>query len=149
MNSNSFPRKPTINERRSTKKVVLELSIGLWSTREVEYLQPSAIDARGCLPYLLWDCCVPIHCNLAMPGSGSRRINQRMERNAKRCDVCREVQHHWVCLLEVADSGFLQQGGLWVEYCEDELLDTYKLCKICRMQVEGLLEVDLIWEIVE
>ena len=88
-----------------------------------------------------------MNCN-PKPGSGYRRINQRTHRKAKRCDACREVQDHW-CLVEVTDGGHFQQGGLWVESGANELSDIYKLCKICQIQVQGILDADLIWEIVE
>ena len=76
------------------------------------------------------------------PGLCCKRVNQRFCRNARRCDACRKVQQRWVCLVEVADSGFVHQ-------CEDEPIEIYKLCKICFVQVQGLLDGDLIWQLEE
>ena len=83
------------------------------------------------------------------PGLCCKRVNQRFCRNARRCDACREVQIHWVNLVEVADSGFVHQCGRWEDFGEDEPIEIYKLCKICFVQVQGLLDGDLIWQLEE
>ena len=78
-----------------------------------------------------------------------KRVNQRWYRKGRRCDACREVQQHWLCLVEVADSGFVHQCGRWEDFGDDEEIEIYKLCQICFLQVQGLLDGDLIWQVEE
>ena len=78
-----------------------------------------------------------------------KRVNQRWYRKGRRCDACREVQQHWLCLVEVADNGFVHQCGRWEDFGDDEEIEIYKLCQICFLQVQGLLDGDLIWQLEE
>ena len=78
-----------------------------------------------------------------------KRVNQRWYRKGRRCDACREVQQHWLCLVEVADSGFVHQCGRWEDFGDDEEIEIYKLCQICFLQVQGLLDGDLMWQLEE
>ena len=73
------------------------------------------------------------------------RVNQRLYRKGRRCDACREVQRHRVCLVEVADNGFVHQCGRWESFGDDEELEVYKLCQVCFVQAQGLLDGGLIW----
>ena len=47
-------------------------------------------------------------------------------------------------LVEVADSGFVHQCGRWEDFGDDEEIEIHKLCQICFLQVQGLLDGDLI-----
>ena len=80
------------------------------------------------------------------PRFGYKRVNQRLYRKGRRCDACQEVQSHWLCLVQVADSGFVHQCGRWEDYGDDEQFEIYKLCQICFVQVQELLDGDVIWQ---